>query len=151
MRKNLLDNKVAEEIITRANALKETDRPQWGTMTATEMLHHCNRVLNATMLGEASDKKRTFKQFILKFIFVKIMPRFPKGAKAPGRFDLKKNPASVIDFEKEKSEFVEMIRQFARNEKEFNVHHPIFGNLSNKEWGLFTWMHMDHHLRQFGV
>ena len=151
MKKNILDKAVAEDLILRANNLKEGDLPQWGTMTATEMLHHCNRVLNATMLGEASDKKRTAKQFVLKFLFVKVMPRFPKGAKAPGRFDLKKNPATNDNFEKEKHEFLEMIEKFQRNEKEFNAHHPIFGNLTNKEWGIFTWMHMDHHLRQFGV
>ena len=29
--------------------------------------------------------------------------------------------------------------------------HPIFGRVSGQEWGLLCWMHLDYHLRQFGV
>jgi hypothetical protein len=29
--------------------------------------------------------------------------------------------------------------------------HPAFGRLSGKEWGVLCYLHLDHHLRQFGV
>ena len=29
--------------------------------------------------------------------------------------------------------------------------HPAFGKLTAREWGVFGYRHMDHHLRQFGV
>ena len=29
--------------------------------------------------------------------------------------------------------------------------HPVFGRLSGREWGRICWMHLDYHLRQFGV
>ena len=29
--------------------------------------------------------------------------------------------------------------------------HPVFGRLSGREWGMICWMHLDYHLRQFGV
>lgn len=29
--------------------------------------------------------------------------------------------------------------------------HPVFGPLSGREWGRICWMHLDYHLRQFGV
>jgi hypothetical protein len=29
--------------------------------------------------------------------------------------------------------------------------HPAFGALARTEWGVLTWKHFDHHLRQFGV
>jgi hypothetical protein len=28
---------------------------------------------------------------------------------------------------------------------------PAFGKLSNRQWGRLAYVHMDHHLRQFGV
>lgn len=29
--------------------------------------------------------------------------------------------------------------------------HPVAGRLSGREWGRLCWMHIDYHLRQFGV
>ena len=29
--------------------------------------------------------------------------------------------------------------------------HPAFGQLNGRMWGVLTWRHLDHHLRQFGV
>ena len=29
--------------------------------------------------------------------------------------------------------------------------HPVFGRLRGREWGRICWMHLDYHLRQFGV
>ena len=29
--------------------------------------------------------------------------------------------------------------------------HPLFGSMSRREWGVVTYKHVDHHLKQFGV
>lgn len=29
--------------------------------------------------------------------------------------------------------------------------HPLFGNMSGYDWGVLTYRHFDHHLRQFGA
>jgi hypothetical protein len=29
--------------------------------------------------------------------------------------------------------------------------HPLFGPLTGLEWGVFSYRHFDHHLRQFGA
>jgi hypothetical protein len=29
--------------------------------------------------------------------------------------------------------------------------HPDFGEMSEDDWFRWAWLHMDHHLRQFGV
>ena len=29
--------------------------------------------------------------------------------------------------------------------------HPVFGRLAGREWGRICWMHLNYHLRQFGV
>jgi len=29
--------------------------------------------------------------------------------------------------------------------------HPFFGEMSERDWMKWGWLHMDHHLRQFGV
>jgi hypothetical protein len=32
----------------------------------------------------------------------------------------------------------------------FGPTHPIFGSMSNTDWMRWAYLHMDHHLRQFG-
>ncbi len=45
----------------------------------------------------------------------------------------------------------ELIRQLALPGTRFKLANPSFGYLTTKQCGLATWMHLDHHLRQFGV
>jgi hypothetical protein len=60
----------------------------------------------------------------------------------------------VVDsdqFEKEKQAFIETVHRFANHAQPIGHFHPYFGKLSTEQWGLTSWKHVDHHLRQFGV
>ncbi len=48
-------------------------------------------------------------------------------------------------------EFLNLIKKFSTHTDDITLSHPRFGALNTKEWGVFVWMHLDHHLRQFGV
>jgi hypothetical protein len=54
------------------------------------------------------------------------------------------------DFEKEKSQLLQLVNQFSENNIASDTH-PIFGKLTKEQWSKATWKHFDHHLRQFGV
>jgi hypothetical protein len=42
--------------------------------------------------------------------------------------------------------------RFSRQPRDFEFQpHPIFGQMTEKEWMRWGYLHMDHHLRQFGV
>ena len=46
----------------------------------------------------------------------------------------------------------QLIERFSASEHELEGReHPAFGKLSAREWGVFAYRHMDHHLRQFGT
>ncbi|MDB5192735.1 MAG: hypothetical protein JWQ96_2298 [Segetibacter sp.] len=151
MKKNLLDAPVANELAQRANLLKQTLKPLWGSMTVTEMLHHCNAALTATLEGKPDNAIPTLKQRGLKFLFLKVIPRFPKNVGAPGKIDVKKSKLSPASFEIELEQFLHLIKTFSSRQQSIEVTHPVFGKLSTRQWGVFTWMHLDHHLRQFNV
>jgi hypothetical protein len=78
------------------------------------------------------------------------MPRFPKGAQAPKKFQVK-GTVGASEFEKEKQGFINSVQRFATHSGPIAHHHPYFGKLSTEQWGLASWKHVDHHLRQFGV
>lgn len=55
------------------------------------------------------------------------------------------------DFAQDVARLEELTRRFA-DEREFTGRaHPIFGPMSRDEWHRWGYLHLDHHLRQFGV
>lgn len=151
MKNNLLNKNTAENVIARAQKLRPDSEPLWGKMTVTEMLHHCNKVHEQLLApAEPTNKKTSLKQYLVRWLVLYAMPRYPKGAQAPKKFHTK----GMIDngeFEKEKQAFINSVHRFAAHEGAILHWHPYFGKLSTEQWGLTSWKHADHHLRQFGV
>ena len=150
MKKTLLEKQVAGEIIERAMRLNIDSTGRWGTMNVTEMLFHCNVCNRNVLEGTSVYKTPGIKQVLLKFITLKLLRSFPRNLEGP----VLNNTKGLIDkseFEKQQKRFTETIAKFPLHEKPFMAKQPMLGYLNNKEWGVFAWMHMDHHLRQFNV
>ncbi|HUC81589.1 MAG TPA: DUF1569 domain-containing protein [Flavisolibacter sp.] len=151
MRKNLLDKDCCQSVINRAQNLDAESQPLWGTMSVTEMLHHCSKVHRQVLspAGPAT-QKTSLKQYFFRWMGLYALPRFPKGVQTPKQFRTK----GLVDkaaFEAEKKDFIATVQLFAAHQNPINHFHPYFGKLSTQQWGLTSWKHVDHHLRQFGV
>jgi hypothetical protein len=49
-------------------------------------------------------------------------------------------------------ELQNLVDHFARQPRDFEWQpHPHFGRMSDAEWMRLAYLHMDHHLRQFGA
>lgn len=150
MKKNLLNKAAALEIAARAEKLEPTFKSLWGEMNVTEMLAHCNQANIQVLEKDMEYKAPTNEQKFFKILSLYVVPRFPKNIKSP----LKNDTAGKIDesrFREEKAKFIEIIHRFPLHSKRITLVHPFFGPLTNIQWGIATWKHMDHHLRQFGV
>jgi hypothetical protein len=44
-----------------------------------------------------------------------------------------------------------LMEQFAAKQERELQPHPMFGRMTTVQWQRWGWLHMDHHLRQFGV
>ncbi len=57
------------------------------------------------------------------------------------------------NFEEEKNKLVGLVQRFVRQGPVSLTKdpHPFFGKLTEHEWDILEWKHLDHHLRQFGV
>jgi len=136
-------------VISRMQSLTASSTARWGKMNVLEMLQHLR--LSAQMtLGElpvASVNKRPFQMFPLKHLLLYVLP-FPKGAPTAGEL----YPVGTAAFEEERALLVNLLEQIAAGPPGRTwPAHPLFGPLSWREWGVVTYKHADHHLKQFGA
>ena len=91
--------------------------------------------------------KRAFQVFPIKHLILHVVP-FPKGAPtAPELLVPHSAPVDAI-----RSALVALVERIGEGPREgYGPVHPLFGRLSFREWGVATYKHTDHHLRQFGV
>ena len=146
--KSMFDDTLRSEILSRVDRVSSDARPRWGKMNAEKMLAHLVESMKMPV-GELAPKSKNLpiRFFPLKQLIVYVMP-FPKGA--PTAPELL--PSDVRTVENSKSELTRLLHAFAerRNAKDW-PDHPAFGRLTQRAWGVLTYRHLDHHLRQFGV
>ena len=136
-------------IVSRVQSLSASSTRRWGTMDVAGMLRHLR--LSALMtVGElpvASANKRAFQVFPLKHLILYVLP-FPKGA--PTAPELKCDVAASL--EEERVALLELLERIGTGVREgVGPAHPLFGPLTWREWGVATYKHTDHHLKQFGA
>jgi uncharacterized protein DUF1569 len=56
-----------------------------------------------------------------------------------------------VEFDADLRELEKIIGNFAQLRADYNwQNHPIFGQMTTDEWLRWGYLHVDHHLRQFG-
>ena len=146
---SILNDADRTAICQRIGTVTAASVPRWGRMDATAMLTHLR--LSALMaLGElpvANKSKRAFQVFPIKHLILHVVP-FPKGA--PTAPELLAGDAAPVDATR--SDLVSLVERIGTGPREGEGPvHPLFGRLSFREWGVATYKHVDHHLRQFGA
>lgn len=137
------------EIDRRLRSLSASSTARWGSMDVVGMLQHLRLAARMTLgeLSVPSANKRAFQVFPLKHLILYVFP-FPKGA--PTAPELK--PVDAVSFEEERAAVLELLERIGTGQSEgVGPAHPLFGTLTWREWGVATYKHTDHHLKQFGV
>ena len=147
--RSILNEGDRAEINNRLRSLSASSTARWGSMDVVGMLQHL-RLSSRMTLGDLpvpSANKRVFQVFPFKHLILYVLP-FPKGA--PTAAELKPNDAA--SFEQERAAVLELLERIGTGAREgAGPSHPLFGPMSWREWGVATYKHTDHHLRQFGV
>lgn len=146
---SILKDSDRSAIVSRLQSLSASSVGQWGSMDVAAMLQHLR--LSAEMaLGELtmpSSNKRAFQVFPLKHLILYVLP-FPKGA--PTAPALK--PGLETPLEQERTALLSLLERIASGpDHGAGPSHPLFGPLTWRQWGVLTYKHADHHLRQFGA
>ena len=146
---SILNEADRAEIVRRMQSLSASSNRRWGTMDVVGMLQHLRLAARMTVgdLTVPSANKRAFQMFPLKHLILYVFP-FPKGA--PTAPMLK--PVDAATFEEERAALLELIERIGTGPREgAGPVHPLFGPLTCREWGVATYKHTDHHLKQFGA
>ncbi len=147
---NLFDSKTHTEIIDRINQLSEQSERQWGKMNVSQMLAHCKEAFKVPL-----NNKPIPRMFIGRIFG--WLAKAKLHNENPWAKNLPTAPNFIIkderNFEKEKTELLELINQFyaVGPDGVGNFPHPFFGKLTKEQWEKSMWKHLDHHLKQFGV
>ncbi|MCF8256237.1 MAG: DUF1569 domain-containing protein [Flavobacteriales bacterium] len=148
--KNILDPRVLSEVNVRIDRLKDDTARQWGTMTPAQMLWHCRQQVGVgTGELKVKDMFPAPIRWLLKKIFAGRLP-FGKGmATLPG---IEAGKREGLDLEVERAALKSALAAFVKLPTESILKtHPIFGTMSDDDWGHIIYKHLDHHLRQFGL
>lgn len=142
---NANDRKALE---ARIEKLTPDTRPAWGTLTAQRMLCHLTDQMRVG-LGEieSRDRSNLLTRTIVKWLVLRFgIPR-PKGKKLEtAREMLSTEPT---DWQADKASLMATMERLASTETA--APHPLFGAMSHRQWCILGAVHIEYHLRQFGV
>ncbi len=144
---SLRDQAARLELIRRLESLTPAARPKWGRLDAPRMLCHVGDTF-AMALGEIavpSMNRKALQCFPLKHLIIHVLP-FPKSAPAPPEI----LATAPDNFDADRRRLAGFMERLAAAPNAPGPAHPVFGPLSNNEWNVLQWKHVDHHLKQFG-
>lgn len=145
----LFDPAARAALVRRLDGVRADATPRWGRMGTGEVLGHLEEALRHT-LGEteASRVASPLRWPGVSWLAIHVLP-WPKGkAKSPPEF----LGREVTDVEAQKARVRACIERFAaRRPSDDWPESPVFGRLGGRSWGVLSWRHLDHHLRQLGA
>ena len=147
---NIFDKEANAQLLERLAKLTEDTKPAWGKMTVSQMVVHAQKPLDVAV------GKLVFGGGLLGLLFGKMAKNgfiknrsFSKNSPTAPQFKITGAP----DFESEKETLISIVEAFGRIGPDIitNKKHPFFGVMTDEEWGILHYLHLDHHLVQFGL
>jgi hypothetical protein len=152
--KTLSTPKDKAEILQRLQTIHPGTPRRWGKMSAHQMVCHLGDSYRM-FVGEKPVKPApvAYPRTLLRWIALWVPLRWPRGFKAAPELDQQVGGTPPVEFEKDKRVLCELLDRIARQPRDFawQLRHPHFGQMSEKDWLRLAYLHADHHLRQFGA
>ena len=151
--KNIIDDSIKTEIIQRIEKLNSSASAKWGKMNASQMICHCADQLR---LANGTKQSKFIGNLMLTTVFKWLILTFmeaPKG-KIETVKELKqgKGGTNPTTLDNDKKTLIDLVRNFDESFKTNKVVvHPAFGKMNHWQYGRLAYLHLDHHLSQFGV
>jgi len=139
------------EIGERLRLVRADSVRRWGTMTAHQMVCHCADACRMA-LGETTPREvsTAATRTVIKWIALYAPLRWPAGIQTVDEFDQSKAGTCPTDFAADVDELERLLERVRHREAAW-PRHPIFGPMTEATWLRWAYLHMDHHLRQFGA
>lgn len=151
--KTLANAEDKQRLMTRLKILRPDTPAQWGRMNVHQMICHLNDSFGSMMGDKAVSSTETLAQrTIIKWLALYAPMPWPQGTPTRPEIDQQIGGTPPVDFQRDLAQLITLVERFTRAERDFNWQpHPLFGEMSVGQWMRWGYLHMDHHLRQFGA
>jgi|SRR5262245_14318692 len=141
------------EILRRLKVLEPGRAARWGRMSAHQMICHLSDSLRmATGQKPVARAGGALHRTFLKWIVLYLPLRWPAGILTTPEIDQEIGGTQPVDFAADVAELEALFERITTHPESINERvHPVFGRMSEAAWLRWAYLHMDHHLRQFGA
>lgn len=147
-----LNRDSAPELARRLEGIRSPEQRRWGSLDPAPLLRHITFLLELS-LGER-EAPRVFvpvPAFVMWWLFFHWFTNWPGGKfKAPAPFF----PEGEDDVEGARAECLAAMDRFVvrlETHPEQTGRSPLLGDIPLRKWARVHGVHLDHHLRQYGV
>jgi len=150
----LLAPTVYQALVARIGHLEAHSPRQWGRMSADQMLCHCADQVRLALAQKPATETASWFNRIIAIRVALALPRLPLR-NLPTPRDMRQGDAGrgtrPTTFAQDKALLLQTLVDFVtRPAAAPPAPHPAYGPLDRAQWGRFIYLHLDHHLRQFG-
>jgi hypothetical protein len=150
--KTLLNPNDKEEISARLQAVRPTSPRLWGKMSAHQMVCHLSDGFRMYMgLKTVRPVPVPYPRSLVKWMALWVPIPWPKGFKTAPELDQQVGGTPPAAFASDLRELQNLVHRFTQTRRFEWQPHPHFGQMSDREWMRLAYLHVDHHLRQFGA
>jgi hypothetical protein len=142
------------EVLRRLGVLRADSARRWGRMSAHQMVCHLSDSFLAVMgRKEVSLATGPLQGTIVKWIALYVPIPWPSGIRTRPELDQAEGGGTrPAEFAADVARLESLVELVSAERRSFEWHpHPRFGPMSDAEWRRWAYLHMDHHLRQFGA
>lgn len=151
--KTLARQRDKTEICQRLRRVRPESVRRWGRMSAHQMVCHLNDSIRM-MTGHKAVSHATsaLHRTIVKWVVLYLPLPWPAGILTRPEIDQELGGTRPAEFEADIAQLEALLDLITTHRWSFDGQlHPIFGRMSKASWLRWAYLHMDHHLRQFGA
>ena len=148
----LLDAAARASIEARVRQMRPDSSRQWGRMTPHQAICHMSDALRMALNEREVAPIPGRLKPVVRFIALWVPLRWPGGRiTTVPEAEQGRGGTVPTHFEQDRAELIMLLARFcdARPGGRCSTH-PIFGPMRPRDWDRWGFLHMDHHLRQFG-
>jgi hypothetical protein len=142
------------EILRRLETVRPDSPRRWGRMTVHQMICHC---ADACRMARGETRVAPvgglWARTVVKRIALYAPLKWPHGITTVQEFDQCAGHGTAPSaFAADRAQLAALLQSIVGGpERRPWPPHPIFGPMSEADWLRWAYLHMDHHLRQFGA
>lgn len=149
--KTLANERDRTEILRRLKTVSPASTRRWGRMSAHQMICHLSdSFLAVTGQRHASPASGPLQRTLIKWIALYGPFKWPQGVPTRPEVDQEVGGTKPSNFAADVTQLEMLVELITTRKGCFGPTHPIFGRMSEAAWMRWAYLHMDHHLRQFG-